>query len=158
MSDGFSILAESFRQKIFGRKVGAGFSRLQLVFLRKRFQILLQNFSNVFSFWVMFSLTSGGNITSCLLKLQFFLVLRNFLRWLTSKILNMFRNFWILIEIFHNFDERFPAPLNELHFECPEEPLEVFFLWKHQERFVNSEFLVIDFEPIPEKFLARIPK
>ena len=70
----------------------------------------------------------------------------------------MFRSFWIVIEIFHNFDERFPAALNELHSECPEEQLEGFFPWKHQERFVNSEFLVRDFEPIPEKFLARIPK
>ena len=72
MSDGFSILAERFRQKFFGRKVGAGFSRLQLVFLRKRFQILLQIFFIISSFWVMFFLTSDGKFPAGLLKLHFF--------------------------------------------------------------------------------------
>ena len=148
MSDGFSILAESFRQKFFGRIVGAGFSRLQLVLLRKRFQMLLQISFIIFSFWVIFFLTSGGKFTAGLLKLHFFLVLRHLLSWLTSKKLNMFQKLRILIENFHNFDERFPAALNKLHSKCPLKNFwRVFFLWKHQECFVNSEILVGEFGP-----------
>ena len=40
----------------------------------------------------------------------------------------MFQKIWILIEIFHIFDERFPAALCKLHSKCPEEHLEGFFL------------------------------
>ena len=152
-----------FWQKVFGRRFLA--EKLGQDFLDCNWCSYVNVFRFCFKIFLTFSVFEWcslwllcGNITSCLLKLQFFLVLRNFSRWLTSKIFNMFRKFWILIEIFRNFDERFPAAFSELHSKCPEEHLEVFFfLWKHQECFVNSEFLVREFEPNPENFLGRIP-
>ena len=159
MSDGFSILAESFRQKFFGRKFGPEFSRLQLVFLRKRFQILLQNFFIIFSFWRMFFLTSGGKFTAGLLKLHFFLVLRHLLSWLTSKILNMFQKLRILIENNLIFDERFPAALSKLHSNCPEEHLEGYFSSENTRNVLsNPNFWWESLSPFSEKYLARIPK
>ena len=158
LSDGFWILAEYFRRKNFDRKLLAGFSRLQLVFLRKRFHILFQFFFIFFAFWVTFLSTSGGKYTGGLLKLHF-LALRNFLRWLASKIINMFQKFWIPIEIFHLFEERFPAALCKLHSNYPEEHLEGFFISENTKKNLSiSNFWSKSLRPLTESFLASSPK
>ena len=71
----------------------------------------------------------------------------------------MFQKLRILIENFHNFDERFPAALNKLHSKCPLKNFWwVFFLWKHQECFVNSEFFLREFEPFFRKISGQNSK
>ena len=94
--------------------------------------------------------TSGGKFTAGFLKLHF-LALRNSLRWLTPKITNTFRTFWILIEIFHIFDECFPAALCKLHSKCPEEHLEGFLSLKTPRK-------TCQFRTFGKRFCALLPK
>ena len=118
-----------FWHEDFSRKFSAGFLRLQSVSLRERFEICCKFCFFILVFGVMFLWTFGGTFTGGLLKLLFY-VLREILRRLTSKTLNMFQKLWILIEIFSYFDESFPAALCKVHSKCPEEHLEGIFSLK----------------------------
>ena len=122
----FLDFGRKFSAESFSRNFLAGISRLQLLFLREPFQIVLQVFSiiflsgNPFDFW--------QNFHNRFAETSIFLILRSFLRWLTSKTMNLFQKFRILINFFHVSDEHFPAALCKLHSKCPEEQLERFFL------------------------------
>ena len=89
-----------FWQKVFGRKFLAGFSWQQSVLLRELFQILLQVFFYLFLVWSDVSFDLWQNFHSRFVKISFLFFFRNFLSWLTSKILNVFQKIRILIEVF----------------------------------------------------------
>ena len=117
---GMKILAENFQQ---------GFLDCNRCLYGNVLRFCLKFFFSVLVFGVMFLWTFGGTFKGGLLKPLFY-VLREILRRITSKTLNMFQKLWILIEIFSYFDESFHAALCKVHSKCPEEYLEWIFSLK----------------------------
>ena len=140
-----------FWHEDFSRKFSAGFLRLQSVSLRERFEILLQ--ISFFHFWFLEWFFSGllAEISQVVCWNCLFYVLREILRRLTSKTINMFQKLWILIEVFSYFDRVFPQHCVNCILNVQKNIWKDFFLWKHQEFLDNSEFWVIDFERFVRK-------